>query len=210
MNMSWRCALLKRWLPEYLDGELPAFRRRRLEAHVEACSACRQELAALKEVVAALKATPVPDPGERFWQDFNREMHLKLAQAAPASPSETAPAPWWRLKLPYYLLGAPAIAGLILWAATHLTDPQRPALDPMTQTVAPEAKARAGAAPGHPAVATQTGLSDHLLLVGMGNGNGWQEEEEDYTSWDLEPVIADLTDQEKQQLLNKLRTRGKD
>ncbi len=90
--MKWRCALLQRRLPEYLDGELPGFWRRLLKAHLEVCPQCHQELEALAQVVQALKAAPVADPGPEFWAEFNRELHLKLAQTAHAA-AETTPAP---------------------------------------------------------------------------------------------------------------------
>lgn len=51
--MKWECALLQRWLPEYPDGDLPAWVKRWLNSHVARCSACRQELADLREIVAA-------------------------------------------------------------------------------------------------------------------------------------------------------------
>ena len=68
--MKVQCALLQRWLPEYPDGDLSAFWRGRLQAHLERCPVCREELAALKEVEMALKAAPVADPGPEFWRSF--------------------------------------------------------------------------------------------------------------------------------------------
>ena len=60
--MKWECALLQRWLPEYPDGDLPAWVKRWLNSHVARCSACRQELADLREIVAAVEATPRTEP----------------------------------------------------------------------------------------------------------------------------------------------------
>ncbi len=180
--MKRRCALLRRWLPGYLDGDLSGFWRRRLRAHLEACPACRHELEALGEVVTAVKAAPVTDPGQDFWEGFSRELHLKLAQA-----NVPAPVPR-RSRIPYYLLGAPALAVLLLWAATHLTDLRRPVLPQMAQTVAPE----------------------QLVYVALDEDGAWQDEEEDYSNWDLEPVIADLTEKERTVLLKKLRLKEKD
>ena len=90
--MKWQCALLQRWLPEYPDGDLPALGKRWLKAHVAHCDACRRELAELQETAAALKATPVADPGPEFWTEFSREMHLKLVQAGQESQAAPAPA----------------------------------------------------------------------------------------------------------------------
>ena len=123
--MKWQCALLKRWLPEYPDGDLPAWGKRWLKSHVARCSACRQELAELRQVIAAIEATPVADPAPEFWGEFSRDMHLKLVQAAQdgqAAPAATSPR-WFRLP---YLLGAPALAVLLLYVAVQLTGPGAP------------------------------------------------------------------------------------
>ena len=61
--MKWQCALLQRWLPEYPDGDLPALGKRWLKSHVARCSACRQELAELREMVAAIEAISGGGPG---------------------------------------------------------------------------------------------------------------------------------------------------
>jgi anti-sigma factor RsiW len=51
-----------RWAPgrmsAYLDGELPASRRSRLERHLVECSECRRLLAGLKVVLQALHGLP--------------------------------------------------------------------------------------------------------------------------------------------------------
>ena len=123
--MKWQCALLKRWLPEYPDGDLPAWGKRWLGSHVAGCSACRQELAELRQVIAAIEATPVADPAPEFWGEFSRDMHLKLVQAAQegqAAPAATS-SRWFRLP---YLLGAPALAVLLLYVAVQLTGPGAP------------------------------------------------------------------------------------
>lgn len=198
--MRMQCALLQRWLPGYLEGELAAFWRRRLEAHLKGCPACRQELAALKEVVAALKATPVADPGPDFWREFSRELHLKLAQAAQEAPAApAAPAPR-RFRVPYYyLLGAPALAVLVLWVASHLTQPSRMVL---TQKPQPA-----------PTLMTKAESPKAMVYVAVGEEGLTpepEEDEEDFTSGDLEPVIADLTEQEREILLKKLRAREGD
>ena len=91
--MKWQCALLKRWLPEYPDGDLPAWGKRWLKSHVPGCPACRQELAELRQVIAALEAAPVADPAPEFWGEFSRDLHLKLVQAAQegqAAPASTS------------------------------------------------------------------------------------------------------------------------
>lgn len=221
--MRWRCALLQRWLPEYPDGDLPAFWKRRLRTHLDGCPSCRQELAELGEVLEAVKAAPVADPGPDFWEDFSREMHLKLVQVA-----HPAPAPW-RLKRPYYLLGAPAVAVLLLWLGAHLMEHQTPLPGPapqMAQQPGSKAKPQEQISPAltpAPPLA-QTKAPEPLQSVALEvqkktspklpSAAELEDEailpEEDFTSWDLEPVIAGLTDQEREILLKKLRQQEKD
>ncbi len=198
--MSWGCRLLKQWLPEYPDGNLPAFLRRLVGAHLAGCPACRHELAVLKEVEAAIRATPVKDPGPEFWDAFNRQLHLKLAQAAPAAPAPR------RFKIPYYLLGAPALAVLVLWIAAHLTEPQTPVLtQPQVAREAPQAPNAKGTPPAQVAQETP---QEQIVFAGM--GNGLLQDEDELPNWDPDPVIADLNDQEREILLKKLKSQEKD
>lgn len=200
--MSWRCKLLKRWLPGYPDGELPAFLRWLLRSHLANCPACRRELAACKEVVAAVRATPVKDPGQEFWDAFNRQLHLKLAQAAQEAPAAPVRR---RLKIPYYLLGAPALAVLVLWIAAHLSEPQKPVLTPpQVAQEAPQAPVAKEAPPVR--VAGETS-QEQIMFAGMGNE---LLQEEELPDWDPDPVIADLNEQEREILLKKLKSQEKD
>jgi len=170
--MKWRCALIQKWLPAYLDGDLSSFRRQRVGSHLQGCPACREELADLQEVTRTVQAAAVPEQSPAFWQTFHRELHLQLAQSAPA------PEPRRFLKMPYYLLGAPALAVLVFWAFTHLGQP--PHKPVLTAMVAPE----------------------QVVYAGMEDG-AWQGD--DFPSWDMEAVMADLTHQERQAVLQRVR-----
>ena len=153
--MKWQCALLKRWLPEYPDGDLPAWGKRWLGSHVPGCSACRQELAELRQVIAAIEATPVTDPAPEFWGEFSRDLHLKLVQAAQegqAAPEATS-SRWFRLP---YLLGAPAMAALLLYVAVQLTGPGAP-IQNQAVVMHPRAPPGAGPGPGKAGVRRQDG-----------------------------------------------------
>jgi hypothetical protein len=109
--MKWRCALIQQRLPDYPDGDLSPFWKRRVASHLEVCPDCRQEAEELAEVMSVYKAHPLPEPGPDFWQGFQQELHLKLAQVNQAP--ETAPR---RLRIPHYLLGATAMAGILALA----------------------------------------------------------------------------------------------
>jgi len=57
------CQDNKLTIMEYLDGELPPDAKRRLEEHLAACEACRQEFAAQRRVIAGVKSLQsVPAP----------------------------------------------------------------------------------------------------------------------------------------------------
>ena len=219
--MKWQCALLQRWLPEYPDGDLPAFWKARLKSHLEHCPACRQELAALEEVVKAIKAVPVADPGPEFWTEFSRELHLKLAQAAHTAPEAlAAPKPWYG-RLPY-LLGVPALAALVLWTAVHFSNQERPGLTPqpqMTQQAVPEKDAATARAP-EPARAKMARVpleeapvgarSEQFAHASLEPNRTMPEDEADLSSWDLDAELSGMTDEDKEAFLQKLHQHQKD
>jgi hypothetical protein len=188
------------------------------------CPACREELAALKEVKMALQAAPVPDPGSEFWQQFSREMHLKLVQADQAGKMAPPPrSPWWG-RLPY-LVGAPALAGLLLWVAVGYFNPERPGPAPtaqMAKSPPPPALAPAAemakeksAAPAEKMAATPQALppsdeTKNFINVSKRNGNHGEEAVPDDDSDDLDSTLAGMTPLEREAFLKKLSQCEKD
>jgi anti-sigma factor RsiW len=211
--MKWQCALLQRWLPEYPDGDLPAWGRRWLKAHVGQCPACRRELAELREVVTAIQAAPAKDPGAEFWSDFSREVHLKLVQAAQGGQGAGAPSSsrWFRLP---YLLGAPILAGLLLWVAVQLTGPGIPV--PNQALVKREAPAQMAAVPkkpvppAAPVSVVPAGELEQFVPVALEEGGTMPVEEVDISGWDLDLELSGMTAQEKEIFLKRLHQRAKD
>jgi hypothetical protein len=206
--MSWQCALLQRWLPEYPDGDLPLWGKRWLTFHVGQCSACREELAELREVVAAIEAAPVADPAPEFWREFSRELHLKLVQAVQeGQAAPVAPSPR-RFRLPY-LVGGPAVAVLLLWVAVQLTGPGAPVPD--QARVKGKSTANMAAAPPRalapPAPMAAAPHSEEFVPVALSNGANLPVEEVDISDWDLDAELAGMTDQEKERFLKKLHQR---
>ncbi len=209
--MKWQCALLQRWLPEYPDGDLPTLGKWWLRSHVPHCAACRQEVAGLREVVAALEATPAPDPGPEFWREFSREMHLKLAQADHAGQAAPEPVRSRWLRLPY-LVGAPALAVLLVWVAVQLTGPGLPVQNqPMVKSEAAPKMAAAPklSAPPHGAVAELEGM-EPFVPVALEDAEAAPVEEEEITGWGLDAELAGMSDHEKEVFLNKLDQHKKD
>ncbi len=215
--MKWQCALLRRWLPEYPDGDLHALAKWWLRSHVPHCAACRQEVAGLREVVTALEATPAPDPGPEFWRQFSREMHLKLVQAAHAGQAAPEPARSRWLRLPY-LLGAPALAVLLVWVAVQLTGPgipvqnqamvKREAASEVLSAAKVATAPKLSAAP-QGAVAELPGI-EPFVPVSLEEGEAVPVEEEEITGWGLDAELAGMSDHEKEIFLNKLDQHKKD
>ena len=217
--MKWQCALLQRWLPEYPDGDLPAWGKHWLKSHVARCSPCRQELAELREAVAAMDATPVADPGPEFWRDFSREMHLKLVQAAQTGQAAPASASPRRFRLPY-LLGAPALAVLLFYVAVNLTGPGAPIQDQAQLKQQAEgmqqSKAKVAAVPQKAPVPLAPGPAapvlpaEQFVNVALEEDAPLAVEEVDISGWELDAELAGMTDQEKNAFLNNLHQRKKD
>jgi hypothetical protein len=233
--MKWQCALLQRWLPEYPDGDLPAFWRRRLASHLEHCQDCRQEQAALREVVAAIKSAPVAEPEPEFWPAFSRELHLKLARAAheaQESPAAVSKPRWLRLP---YLLGAPVLALLALWLITYFSNPERPALAPAPQVAQQTAPQKALEAPkvaetpkapgapqfvkAPPATPARTpaltevplgATAEQFSFATFGEEGASADDDLDLSSSDLDSILAGMTDQEKEAFLKRLNQKKKD
>jgi hypothetical protein len=188
-------------------------------------------LAELRQVIAALEATPVKDPAPEFWGEFSRELHLKLVQAAQedqAAPASTSPR-WFRLP---YLLGAPAMAALLLYAAVQYTGPGAPiqkqaavmnlpgsspaqdqALKKSESTakmaaIPRQAPAPIAEAPSAPAPPIEQ--LEQFVTVAIEEGAPLPEDEVDLSGWDLDAELAGMTDQEKNVFLNKLHQKKKD
>lgn len=203
--MKWQCALLQRWLPEYPEGDLSAFWRGRLKGHLDRCPACRAEHEALREVVEAIQATPKVEPGPEFWSEFSREMHLKLVRAAQEGQMAPARSVWWG-RIPY-LVGAPALAALLLWIAVGYLNPERPGLTPpapmaQKESVSPEKMA---AAPQPPAEVSDE--SKNFVNVAKNYGD---EAPPDEDLDDLDSTLAGMTPQEREAFLKKLSQHEKD
>lgn len=222
--MKWQCALLQRWLPEYPEGDLSAFWQGRLKAHLEHCPVCREELSALREMEEALRAVPMADPGQEFWSEFSREMHLKLVQAGQAGRMAPAPRSAWWGRLPY-LVGAPALAGLLLWMAVGYLNPERPGLAPvpqMTKSAPPAAAPPAAemakqksAAPvaeklaASPQALPPSDETKNFVYASKSTGHNGDELADDDLD-DLDSTLAGMSHEEREAFLKKLNRHEKD
>jgi hypothetical protein len=229
MDMKWQCALLQRWLPEYPDGELPALWRAWLRRHVPGCPECRAEAAALAQVVKTIKGAPLADPGPEFWRDMQRELHRQLVHSVQeAEPAEAQPPHRRRWLTRLTLVGAPALAMLAIYLGVQMSEfgPSAPATRPQAAREAlapsprlaasPKAKAPAAlrmeeaSAPKTDMARRPASGGESLRLAATANGNHDQDEDADILTWELEPVLTGMNDQEKQLFLDRLEQRKKD
>jgi hypothetical protein len=219
--MSWQCTLLQRWLPEYPDGDLPAFWRGRLKAHLDRCPACRADLAEMREVEQAIQEMPAADPGPEFWTEFSREMHLKLVQADQAGQMAPAPRSVWWSRLPY-LVGAPGLAALLIWVGVSYLQPGRPGLAPTAQRAykempskpAPAAMARKPRPAPSPALPPSDEDQNFIYASKHLGGDKSAKRGEDLGLEDdlddLDETLAGMTPQEKEAFLKKLSGHKRD
>ena len=196
--MKWRCALIQRWLPAYPDGDLPSFWKARTKSHLQRCPACREELAGLEEVVRMVRAAAAPDPEPAFWENFNREI------APEAGPERPCPRAVPFLKMPYYLLGAPALAALLLWFAIGYLNPERPGLAPPPQMAKQEkAPEKMASTPRVTAPAPETNGS--IVFVAQNGDEMSPDDDLDTIGGDLDSTLAGMTEKEREAFLKRLR-----
>jgi anti-sigma factor RsiW len=94
-----KCPKVQDHLSAYVDGEVPEELRRKLEAHLEACTICRAELAALGRLDQALATLPAPAS-----PDVTRRVLAQVRRPA---------RPWWRS----LSIAASLVLGLVLGGA---------------------------------------------------------------------------------------------
>ncbi|MFA0735185.1 MAG: anti-sigma factor family protein [Armatimonadota bacterium] len=74
------CPQWSEQISAWLDGALSGREREELEAHLEACEACRSAATQLRNLKRQLKAMPVPPPNEGMWNRILRHIrhHARL------------------------------------------------------------------------------------------------------------------------------------
>jgi anti-sigma factor RsiW len=97
-------------LVAYLQGELDPADRDRVAAHVDACGACRAQLAGFESVVRMLKRS-WPEPPEVHWGRYRAELRTRL-EASSGAPQRWGSGWWWRRPLPLAL--SAAMAGMLI------------------------------------------------------------------------------------------------
>lgn len=109
-----RCQQAKKHLVHYLAGESPDFDTAALEKHLQECSGCRAELAAMEELGQLLDVLDDAEVPAGF------SARVLEALERPASGSAGGKTAGWRFRLTASLCGdlvaAAAVALLVFWA----------------------------------------------------------------------------------------------
>lgn len=107
-----RCLKAQGLLLDYIGDELSRKKREQVEQHLEQCSACKAELAALRGLWDDLALQTLPQRGEEFWQGFTARVMKDVRRKGPMPLEHKTPLlfPGWRVLLP----AAAAAAGIIM------------------------------------------------------------------------------------------------
>ncbi|MDZ4837814.1 MAG: zf-HC2 domain-containing protein [Candidatus Melainabacteria bacterium] len=114
------CKNVRELLSSYRDAELDSNERPMVEAHLEGCADCREELAAVEAVVQSLKRLPAATLSKDFSLDI--ESLIKKSEAQKASENQTTEEkviPLKRKKPVMWL--AAAAAALVLMVGAYVS-----------------------------------------------------------------------------------------
>jgi len=111
-----RCHRVHRLLPDYIGDELSSRKRGQVEQHLEQCSACKAELAALRGVWDSLARQELPQKGEEFWQGFTARVMREVRRKLPRPAAHKTPLlfPGWKILLPAAAAAAAIIMAVIV------------------------------------------------------------------------------------------------
>jgi hypothetical protein len=76
--MSHECDEMQALVSGYVDDELTAEERKRLESHLERCAECRRELDQLRLVARATSNLHIKTPPEEVWDHFLDDVYNRL------------------------------------------------------------------------------------------------------------------------------------
>jgi tetratricopeptide (TPR) repeat protein len=110
-----RCSHAKKFISEYIDGDLGTARKARLEDHLSQCSDCRKVLKDLKNIVTDAQRLEEPSPPDNTWQKI--ESRLESRQPLVTFP-ELPSRKWFALPGFRYTLAAAAVVLIVIGVLT--------------------------------------------------------------------------------------------
>lgn len=89
-----KCSTARKWISDYLDGELKAEEERKIEAHLKACVGCQEFLEDLKAITGAAKGLPMVEPSAAAWRRIATGMEKTSREQASRREKRSSWAPW--------------------------------------------------------------------------------------------------------------------
>lgn len=113
------CNETRKYLEQYLDGELSGDDVLKIEAHLKDCEGCREALAELRAIEKAGRSLDVQDPGKAYWSQMTRDVRGRIrdidGKTIEASPFiEKLKHILWPERISYRLVGLTATAVFVL------------------------------------------------------------------------------------------------
>ena len=71
---------VQKYMADYLEGDLPLGRRALLDAHLDECRACAQELAGMRATISLLRSLPDPEVPHHLADDVMRRVRMGEGQ----------------------------------------------------------------------------------------------------------------------------------
>jgi hypothetical protein len=233
-DVEMRCEEAESRLLELIEEALPPGRRAEVLSHLQVCSTCSTEFTAYRDLIALVRADPVPEPSPRFWENFLPSLRHRIEQEA--SRRKQVPTALLAALRSWFVLRRPFIAGLAVAAISILIVIRLPGFLPAgpdrnDARLSPERSAGldgesrdvGGVAPqtdggkrssGDPLVVAGEVVEDPTALAAAIQHLPWVDEitERVETAWVFRPEsdpgdwVASLTEEERQILLDRLRS----
>jgi len=219
------CGEAETMLLELMGEELPPGRGAEALAHLQACAACATEFSSYRELLALVRADPVPEPSPRFWDEFLSSLKHRIEQEASSGKRKT---PAWLADLrSWYASQRPLVAGLAVAAVSILIVIRLSGLFPMganrreppgggeSKNVAMAPRPDDARQPsGESLVVAGEVVEDPSALAAAIQRLPWVDEIADRleTAWVLRPEsdpgewLGSLSEEERQILLDRLRS----
>lgn len=110
--------MMREKLGAYLDGELRGHSLLEMQAHLETCPVCQEELNELRQLSHLLRAAPLPEftPANRFTSQLMLQLPRRSETPQPASPAQ-----WIGWLVPTTLLAAWVFIQVTVWLSSLLS-----------------------------------------------------------------------------------------
>jgi hypothetical protein len=82
-----KCQQIQQQMIAYSENAVDTATLSQIEAHIQTCPACAQELRAIQQTLTILQATAVPEPSDAFWRDMTVNVMRKVRNS-PSQPVE--------------------------------------------------------------------------------------------------------------------------